>query len=191
MGKGICMNKLKQMETALSPGGGQQAVDQMDNQTLLLRYKETGDMELKWALVLRYTDLVRRIAIQTCGLFSGFTQLDDVIHEGILVLLSETAFSNLMSFEVLLDTYGNVTGKALSGNPPEDAYQQKELHEVLRRGIASLRENERLVLSLYYEKELTMKEIAQVLGVSAPRISQIHNRAIQRLQAYMKQYIGA
>ena len=106
-------------------------------------------------------------------------------------LLSETAFSNLMSFEVLLDTYGNVTGKALSGNPPEDAYQQKELHEVLRRGIASLRENERLVLSLYYEKELTMKEIAQVLGVSAPRISQIHNRAIQRLQAYMKQYIGA
>ena len=47
------MNKLKQMETALSPGGGQQAVDQMDNQTLLLRYKETGDMELKWALVLR------------------------------------------------------------------------------------------------------------------------------------------
>lgn len=88
MGKGICMNKLKQMETALAPGGGQQAVDQMDNQTLLLRYKETGDMELKWALVLRYTDLVRRIAIQTCGLFSGFTQLDDVIHEGILVLLS-------------------------------------------------------------------------------------------------------
>ena len=82
------MNKLKQMETALSPGGGQQAVDQMDNQTLLLRYKEAGDMELKWALVLRYTDLVRRIAIQTCGLFSGFTQLDDVIHEGILVLLS-------------------------------------------------------------------------------------------------------
>ena len=77
MGKGICMNKLKQMETALAPGGGQQAVDQMDNQTLLLRYKETGDMELKWALVLRYTDLVRRIAIQTCGLFSGFTQLDD------------------------------------------------------------------------------------------------------------------
>lgn len=104
---------------------------------------------------------------------------------------SLNAFSNLMSFEVLLDTYGNVTGKALSGNPPEDAYQQKELHEVLRRGIASLRENERLVLSLYYEKELTMKEIAQVLGVSAPRISQIHNRAIQRLQAYMKQYIGA
>ena len=52
MGKGICMNKLKQMETALAPSGGQQAVDQMDNQTLLLRYKETGDMELTIRLVL-------------------------------------------------------------------------------------------------------------------------------------------
>ena len=45
------------------------------------------------------------------------------------------------------------------------------------------------MLSLYYEKELTMKEIAQVLGVSAPRISQIHSRAIQQLQARMKQYM--
>lgn len=67
-------------------------------------------------------------------------------------LLSETAFSNLMSFEVLLDTYGNVNRQGTSGNPPEDAYQQKELHEVLRRGIASLRENERLVLSCIMKK---------------------------------------
>ena len=71
MGKGICMNKLKQMETALSPGGGQQAVDQMDNQTLLLRYKETGDMELKWALVLRYTDLVAGLRFRPAGCSAG------------------------------------------------------------------------------------------------------------------------
>ena len=224
MGKGICMNKLKQMETALSPGGGQQAVDQMDNQTLLLRYKETGDMELKWALVLRYTDLVRRIAIQTCGLFSGFTQLDDVIHEGILVLLSavdkydpekEVKFEAYIAKRLrgmVIDlvrkqdwiprrvrqkaTRLKRAAEELSielGHTPSDQemadylkLSQKDYEELL-----SLRENERLVLSLYYEKELTMKEIAQVLGVSAPRISQIHNRAIQRLQAYMKQYIGA
>ena len=86
-------------------------------------------------------------------------------------LLSERRFQP----DVFRGAFGhlwNVTGKALSGNPPEDAYQQKELHEVLRRGIASLRENERLVLSLYYEKELTMKEIAQSLG-SARRV--FHN----------------
>lgn len=48
-----------------------------------------------------------------------------------------------------------------------------------------------MVLSLYYEKELNMKEIAQVLGVSAARVSQIHSRALQRLRVYMKQYVQA
>ena len=43
----------------------------------------------------------------------------------------------------------------------------------------------------YYEKELNMKEIAQVLGVSAARVSQIHSRALQRLRVYMKQYVQA
>ena len=46
-----------------------------------------------------------------------------------------------------------------------------------------------MVLSLYYERELNMKEIAQVLGVSAARVSQIHSRALQRLRSCMKQYI--
>ena len=69
-------------------------------------------------------------------------------------------------------------------------FQRPLFHEILRQGIASLRDKERLVLSLYYEKELNMKEIAQVLNVSAPRISQIHSRAIQHLRLYMKKYMG-
>lgn len=78
-----------------------------------------------------------------------------------------------------------------SGNPPEELCEEQELHEMLKQGISSLREKEQLVLSLYYEKELSMKEIAQVLNVSAPRISQIHSRAIEHLRQYMKQYMEA
>lgn len=74
-------------------------------------------------------------------------------------------------------------------NPPEAQFQDQELHSVLAKAISSLRENEQTVLSLYYEKELNMKEIAQVMGVSAARISQIHSRALQRLRAAMKQYM--
>ena len=74
-------------------------------------------------------------------------------------------------------------------NPPEERYEEQELHETLKKGIASLREKERLVLSLYYEKDLSMKEIAQVLHVSAPRVSQIHSKAIGHLRLYMKQYM--
>ena len=45
------------------------------------------------------------------------------------------------------------------------------------------------MLSLYYEKDLHMKEIAQVMEISAPRVSQIHAGAIEKLQDYMKAYL--
>ena len=64
------------------------------------------------------------------------------------------------------------------------------MHETLRQGIEGLREKEQLVLSLYYEQELNMKEIAQILGISAPRVSQIHSRAIQKLRGHMKAYLA-
>ena len=61
--------------------------EKLDNQALLERYKETGDPDLKWMLVLRYTDLVRKVASQATGIYSSFAQLDDVVQEGLLVLL--------------------------------------------------------------------------------------------------------
>ena len=48
-----------------------------------------------------------------------------------------------------------------------------------------------MVLSLYYEKNLHMKEIAQIMEVSEPRISQIHTRAIQKLRIYMDKYLNS
>ena len=67
---------------------------------------------------------------------------------------------------------------------------RQELLDTLAEGICSLRENEQMVVSLYYRKNLSMKEIAQVMEVSEPRISQIHSRAIQKLKLYMKQYMN-
>ena len=110
-------------------------------------------------------------------------------------LLTETAASNLVSFEAVLDSCRSTTEKLLSQDegedPTEDAFQEQELREVLAQGISSLRENEQTILSLYYEKELNMKEIAQVMGISAARVSQIHSRALQRLRVYLKQYMQA
>ena len=73
---------------------------------------------------------------------------------------------------------------------PELACQERELREVLAKGIGLLRENERLVLSLYYEKNLKLREIGQVMDLSQPRISQIHARAIQKLRDYMMAYLN-
>lgn len=252
----------------------QEELERLSSQELLALYRDTGSEEAKWALVLRMTDLVRSIASQVCGLYSSFAQLDDIVEEGILVLLSavdkydpaqntkfetyvakrlrgmivdlarkqdwvprqlrqkaarlsrqtedlanrlgrmpssqemaddlgisraeydallsETAVSNLLSLEAVLDSSGGqgVRGQDM-GSSPEEVYEERELYEVLRQSVAGLRDKERLVLSLFYEKGMSMKEIAQVLHVSPPRVSQIHSKAISHLRLAMKQYIEA
>lgn len=58
----------------------------------------------------------------------------------------------------------------------------RELAEVLGEAIDRLPEKERLVVTLYYYEGLTAKEISQVMGLSAARISQLHSKAILRLR---------
>ena len=55
--------------------------------------------------------------------------------------------------------------------------------------ISNLPERERMVLSLYYEEELNLKEIGLVLSVSESRVSQIHSQAAMRLRARMSNWI--
>lgn len=68
---------------------------------------------------------------------------------------------------------------------PEWAFLQEEALKTLTDGINSLKEKEKLVVSLYYVEELNMGQIAQVMQVSEPRISQIHSTAIRKLKEYM------
>ena len=62
-------------------------IEAMETQDLLRLYKETGNEELKWPLVLRYEGLIKSAAMQIRGVYSGFAQIDDIINEGILTLL--------------------------------------------------------------------------------------------------------
>lgn len=55
--------------------------------------------------------------------------------------------------------------------------------------IASLPEKEKLVMALYYDEELNLKEIGQVLDVSESRVSQIHSQAVKRLRARLDSWI--
>lgn len=62
-------------------------------------------------------------------------------------------------------------------------------HQDLAKTISSLPEREALVLSLYYNDELNLKEIGAVLNVSESRISQIHSQALVRLKARMQDWL--
>ncbi len=72
-------------------------------------------------------------------------------------------------------------------NDPEIGAYKEILENELKEQIQTLKEKEQLVLSLYYEKELTFKEIGEVIGVSESRISQIHSAIIIKLKKKMNQ----
>ena len=253
-------------------------IEAMPTPDLLNLYKETGDEELKWPLVLRYEGLIKSAALQIRGVYSSFAQVDDIVSEGILTLLSSidkfdpdkgikfetyvakrirgmvidlarkqdwlprnirqrakeidaavsnlanelgrfptdhevadhlgmptdkyqkeaarVALSNTLSLDALMDArdlegYRFEVSDQDPKLQPETVLEDQELQETLAKGIASLQQNEQIVLSLYYEKNLHRKEIAQVMGVSEPRISQIHSRAIQKLRELMGTYMNS
>ena len=75
-----------------------------------------------------------------------------------------------------------------TGGEPLYKLQKADSCNKLAIEIAKLPERERLVLALYYEEELNLREVGEVLGVSESRISQIHGQAMLRLQARMKKH---
>lgn len=265
---------------ALSPGGEkehwtQSELDKVPTAELFQLYKQTGDQNLKWPLVMRYMGLVKSIALQVRGVYSSFAQVDDIVNEGLLTLavavdkfdpdkgikfetyvskrirgavidlarrqdwvprsvrrkardidqasselfselgryptdqemacrlgvtqgqyqedLANSSMCNVLSLDALFEDREQ-TGRSelpddTADSRPEDSMLRQELLETLTKAIESLRENEQTVISLYYQKNLSMKEIAQVMEVSEPRISQLHSRAIQKLKLFMNQYM--
>lgn len=242
------------------------------NEELLTLYKRTKDLKIKQELALRYLYIVRSIAVQMRDVYAGFTQIEDIVNEGVLMLMSaidkydedkNTKFETYVSKRIrgmIIDiarkqdwvprtvrkTLRNINNAsnefyAEKGRPPtmeeladalqmepqklretmgkgnllsilsldmileetgemhrtvqipsdkreeqpEENFMDQEYRKMLSDGIQSLQENERMVISLYYMEELNMKQIASIMQVSEPRISQIHANAIKKLQKYI------
>lgn len=83
--------------------------------------------------------------------------------------------------DALIDTH--------KGSSPVNILEQHELTHVIAEILEQLSEKERLVISLYYYEELTQKEIADVLGVSEGRVSQLHSQALIKLKTKVKNSI--
>jgi|WetSurMetagenome_2_1015567.scaffolds.fasta_scaffold00033_31 RNA polymerase sigma factor FliA len=66
----------------------------------------------------------------------------------------------------------------------------KELRTQLGKVIDELQEKERLVISLYYYEELTMKEIGKVLDITESRVCQLHGKALLKLKGKMNEFRG-
>jgi len=249
--------------------------DTMTNEELLSEYLLTKDHGVKQELALRYSYIVKTIAMQMRGIYISFAELDDIVNEGIIALmgaiekydpsrnvkfvsyaslrvrgaiidfarkqdwaprsvrkmakeidgatgelyvelgrspsehevaakmgveiekyrkaLGDTSLYNLLSLDALLDESQGSAGEIADGSfaeEPAQKLQNEELYAVLKNAIQTLKPKEQQVLSLYYRKELNMKEIAKILEVSEPRISQIQANAIRHLRKALEKYMG-
>ena len=109
-------------------------------------------------------------------------------------MLQDSNGSRLFSYE---ETFGeedsNIDASETSDDfvSPYEGLQREGLKKALTAAITQLPERERMVLALYYNEELNLKEIGLVLGVSESRISQIHSQAAARLKARLSGWHNA
>ncbi|TBU98282.1 RNA polymerase sigma factor FliA [Stutzerimonas kirkiae] len=105
-------------------------------------------------------------------------------------MLGDTLGSRLFSFDDLLQgEHGEFGENDDSAHPePFRDLEDERFQRALAGAIANLPEREKLVLSLYYDEELNLKEIGQVLGVSESRVSQLHSQCAARLRARLSEW---
>ena len=75
------------------------------------------------------------------------------------------------------------------GGCPQAQLRLNEIKETLAKSIESLPGRENMVVALYYYKEMTMKEIGAVLGITESRVSQLHSKAVSRLRAKLRSFV--
>ncbi len=246
------------------------------NEELLMEYKWTHNEEIKQEIVLRYIDTIRVIAHQMRDVYISFTQIDDIVNEGVIAVLKpidkfdldknvkfETYISKrirgliidiarkqdwvprsvrkankdinaatealyakngkmptpdevanfmgvsvqkyleqsskgnvfgFLSLDTIMEEAGEISEfKKISSveadGTPESILLDNELDQNLRESLSHLRDREKSVINLYYQENLSMKQIASILNVSEPRISQIHATALKKLRGSMQEYI--
>ena len=84
------------------------------------------------------------------------------------------------------DAYAVYEGQS---STPFTAFSEQRFQHALAECIKTLPERESLVLSLYYDEELNLREIGEVLDVSESRVSQIHSQAMHRAKARMHAWL--
>ncbi|AFA49262.1 sigma-70 family RNA polymerase sigma factor [Acetobacterium woodii] len=237
-------------------------------------YKEQRSTELRNEIVLHYSGLVKKIVLRFKGSYNNFGQLDDMVNQGMIVLIDAVEKFNpdmgnkfetfatlkirgsVIDFmrkqdwvprsqrslsRVLEETHGElyatlnrepteaeiaqkmgisevnlqkilqqrhnsivlsyeeaINEKMMEVSPliteqqsddsPESTLLFDELKTKLGEAIDQLKEKERLVVSLYYYENLKLKEIAEVIGVTESRVSQIHSQAMIKMRNRLKNY---
>lgn len=140
-------------------------------------------------------EAIKRVEMQT-----GKTALDDEIakelgvsSDELLEWQSQLKITNVVSLNEFIEQGTEPVMDARNNShfiQPEERVQEAELKEKLAEAMQQLTEKEKKVIMLYYYEDLTLKEISRVLEVSESRISQLHTKALSKMQKSMGAYMG-
>lgn len=112
-----------------------------------------------------------------------------ITKEELLKTLNEVSNLALLSLEDTVNESGPIDVKSERVDiDPQASLDVKETEKILKNQIENLPEKEKMVISFYYYEELTYKEIANVMGISESRISQLHSKAITKLKTKLKTF---
>ncbi len=104
-------------------------------------------------------------------------------------ILQDASGSRLFSFDDITEGDDSAIELAAGELPgPCDRLQRDTYKAHLSNAIDGLPDREKLVLALYYDEELNLKEIGEVIGVSESRVSQIHSQAAMRLRSRLSDW---
>ena len=106
-------------------------------------------------------------------------------------MLEESARGQLVSLDALVeDQEGEPRMATRDTETPLRSVEQDAFRQCLIEAIGNLPEREQLVMSLYYEKEMNLREIGAVLSISESRVCQIHGQSMLRLRARLGEWRG-
>ncbi len=113
----------------------------------------------------------------------------DIDLDAYYAILQDASGSRLFSFDDVMEGDDSAIESAAGELPgPCDGLQRDTFKAHLAKAIDGLPDREKLVLALYYDEELNLKEIGEVIGVSESRVSQIHSQAALRLRARLSDW---
>ena len=115
-----------------------------------------------------------------------------ISQESYYSMLKDSMATKLFSLSDQLDNEDSFSSELklmdAQGQDPLQHLQSDTLTEALAESIKQLPEREQWILALYYDEELNLKEIGEILGVSESRVSQLHSQAASRLRSRMQEW---
>lgn len=160
-------------------------IDEIRKQSPISRLSVNKIKEYNKCVEILQNEFLREPSIDEISKYMGISKIEVNDIKMKVFNLSTSSLDNIIFEEEsevkLIDT---IKDKDIIST--SDIVEKQELIDVMAKALDMLNEKDRLVLSLYYYEELTLKEIGIILGVSESRVSQLNSRAIVNLKNSMK-----